>query len=310
MVTLREVRPTTLAEPLSASGSNHDPGDIYKLHGEVAVGTDTAFWSLHIPENRTYEGWAIFVPGLGGTERSSRPFQRAMVERGWATLRYQPARNGSGHLWDGFGDPQALHLQALLNIAEAVRERGPEIKRRSPSGQQLDVGRITVISQSMGGLPAPKFALKEPGRTEALINLMTVGLGRPTKTDIALIPARLPGAISHELLPGIKNGNIDHSFQHLLDVVRYFGRMRTIFEARSCPQDDVRPDLQRARELGIRAAYLSAQFDILVPNDPAVQEHVDVYRKIKGVGHLGAQVKPGKVADEAIAAYHDTSWAA
>lgn len=267
------------------------------VQGRVLAGKEIVDWTLEIPEELRYDGIATFVPGYLGIKQSSRKPRNALAQEGIAALSYSPAREGGESRLASFKDPQQLHVITLRTIAADLRLRRQEIARTTPNANRIDVDRKLMFLHSMGGLAGPRYAALEPGAVEMLIGYATVGFGHPTIEELAVdVPKGVIDSTRHELLPAFWDGAIQINLRNLKDIIRYYSRLRVIFEGLSCLRDDVSDEVGKLDDRGIPYHYLGFGRDILVRPDPKIAEVVTSFDVMKTYGHLAPQVKSRKVA--------------
>ncbi len=273
--------------------------ETFLAHGAVVVDNDIVRWTLEIPPNEhlVYNGLAVFCPGYMGIKRSSRLPRNALAQAGLATLSISPAREGCESMQECITDPQKLHVDALLAVADDLRENRFRLAQTLPGFRAIDIDRKLMVPHSMSGLSVPRYALKETSAVEAIYGLATVGLGGPKLEHLAVdIPRGLLGSFKHEVVPAIKLGVVHPSLGNLREFGRYALRLRTLFEGLSCLNHNAVDDVQELADKGIPYHYEAYERDILVRPNPHLADIVNDYELIEGYGHLAPQVKAPSVA--------------
>lgn len=286
---------TSPVHPLKNEGV-FNYGEMIVRSGQLQVQRDTVRWSFYIPENRVYDGYAVYVPGYFGIHHSSNAPQKELAQRGVATLTYSPARVGSSW-WETATDPQALHAQTIHDIGEHLLEQC--IHKEAPDATNLNLEKMMLVAHSMGGLAATRFATLQPGSVDIIYKLAACGYGHPTLPELAIdIPRGMVGFIRDELIPALSSGNIEPTIHNALDALNYLRHVRALFEARSCLLEDSRPAIQAAREAGITVAYQAYERDMLVRPDISVADHVDHHEIVPEFGHLSPISRAGHIAEK------------
>lgn len=266
------------------------------VHGHVSTGGGVD-WTLEVPENPTYQGLTFFVPGYLGIKQSSREPRKAGAQLGEATLSYSPAREDGLAWYKGWQDPQFLHVKVLGDIYDDVLQHKEQITRLTPGATMLDFERVRLKLHSMGGLAGPRFALNHSSSVESLVGYATVGFGHPTIWELAQdIPSKAPAAIKHELIPGFTTGAIEMNIRNARDFVRYYSRLRVLFEGLSCIRDKTIQEVDSLADKNIPYHYVAFENDILVRPSEDISEFVSSFHVMKKYGHLAPQVKADKVA--------------
>jgi len=265
------------------------------VQGQVVVNSKRLNWTLEIPQDGlAYDGIAHFLSGFGGIKQTSRAPRQALAAQGIATLTSEPARGGVLPTLEDITDPQKLHTNAQLAIAADLRLRRNEISRKIPNGRHIDIDKKMLLPHSMGGAAAIGYAEHETATVDMIVNIATIGRGAPTLTDILRIsPKDVLKSLYHEMLPAVLNERIELSMRNVMDVIHYYARVRTLFEANSCMRLDLRPRQKNLIDKGVDIRSLDFEHDILVP----IPKHqADVM--LKNAGHLAPQCKPNVVAAE------------
>jgi hypothetical protein len=266
------------------------------ITGIVEVGGTTLQWTVQLPEEIRYPGIARIVNGFGGYKATSRVLRKALAQEGFVTCTEEPVRANDATSWDDLTDPQAAHVQTHRAVHDAIFDH-PEFKE-SPHAKDIAKEATLWLPHSMGGLSVARLVDEKPDETVGIINLMAAGYGSPNILQLArTLPKGIPGGIKKELIPYLRSGHINPDLDNFVRITQYYARnpFRTAGEAWSCIREDVRPRAERIRNAGIRIGYLAAEFDCLVPPDDSIADHVDTYREIKGMGHLGPQLKPNDI---------------
>lgn len=281
---------------ISVNGDKSRPPS-HLIQGAVAVGDEKVDWTLEIPEDLRYDGLAEFVPGYLGIKQSSRKPRNALSDNGIAALSYSPARNGGESRLASFKDPQELHVRTLGAIATDLRDRSAEISSKVPNGNKVNLDKKLLVLHSMGGLAGPRYAVQEMDAVHQIHGYATVGFGHPALAELALdLPKGMAGSIKHELLPAFKNGALEINLRNVRDIVKYYARLRVIFEGLSCLNGDVTDEVSKLADNGIPYYYHGFGKDILVRPVPAIADFVTSFSVMEQYGHLAPQVKSGKTA--------------
>jgi hypothetical protein len=139
--------------------------------------------------------------------------------------------------------------------------------------------------------------MTDPGTVEMIVGYAPVGVGHPTMQELAMdIPKGTASSVRHELLPAFRSGAIEINIRNLRDIVRYYSRLRVIFEGLSCLRDDVTDEVGKLQDQGVPYHYLGFGRDILVRPDQKIAEVVKSFTVMEQYGHLAPQVKAQKVA--------------
>lgn len=268
-----------------------------KLHGAVRVDGEKkpVMWTAEFPENLTYDGLTLLVPGFGGIKRSSRDERHANAVQGRATISYDPARI-SGSVCENLFNSQDLHSRTAAAVIFAVHDRISS-DRSIPNRGRLDVDRVVLSGHSMGGYPVTELGLKHYSMVESVIYKGAAGFWPLSLTEMN------PFGLLHEINGYVASGRIEPSVHNLYRIVRYYTRdlSRTAGEAATCLTRDISEDIAHLGELGVGTAYLAFEDDPLVPAARAREIAKPLVNRLvtmKGVGHLAPQMYA-----------EDTAWA-
>lgn len=263
------------------------------IQGRVIVENKSIDWTLEIPEGQlAYGGVAHFISGYGGIKHTSGASRHALAERGIATLTSEPALGGFLPTFSDLQDPQLLHTKTQVAIAANLRERQKEIAQSVPNGNNIDIDMKLLLPHSMGGASAVGYAENEPGAVDMIINLATIGRGAPTLHDIAKIsPSDLYNSLRHEVIPVLRQNNIQMNVSNLYQIIHYYARIRAVLEAHSCLSLDLRERQTKLRDNSIAIRDIDFEHDIIVPT-PAWRADV----MMPDAGHLAPLCKAPRVA--------------
>lgn len=297
---LGEVAPSITTEHPLPEGVS-----IFEAHGQVEVGPGRTKYKTYFSEN-PLPGIGIVVPGFGGFLKSSEPLGKAFARAGLNTVVYDPIRY-SNSAWEDMTDPQKVHVRTIEAIVRDL-PNNPDIIRRMPEGKHVVTEPQVLIPHSMGGLPAPRYALKHHEDVEMIAFLETVGTNKAIGATLlkAVINGDLAGSFEHELAPYLGSDDMEFSIKNALRAARYFGITlpwkhdarisRPIGEALSCVIANTRPALKLLGELGVRRLYIEGGRDVLIQADSDIADHVDKVIKLRAYGHLAPQVKADLIA--------------
>lgn len=283
--------------PINDLPELHHPPEKHLITDRVEIGGAILKWTIQFPEELRYPGIIRIVNGFGGFKATSRGLREALVSLGYTACTEEPVRIKDVPSIDDLLDPQAAHVSTHREVGRALRSN-PSFKKM-PNAKELDLDRTIWLPHSMGGLSVARFADEKPDEAEAIINLMAAGYGSPTFYQIAkTLPRGIPAGIANELIPYLQSGYIDPDIENLRCIIGYYLKnpLRTAGEAWSCLHEDVRDRAKRLQKSGILLGYLAGEHDCLVPPDVSVAAYVDYHKVIKGMGHLGPQLKPNVVA--------------
>jgi len=257
-------------------------------------------WTAEFPENLAYNGLVHFINGFGATEASSGAYREASAQAGFATVTHEPVRKDNGRLVTRVRDPQRVHAQSMVAVAADLRQRS-DIRKKAPNGSKIERDRKILKPHSMGGLAAAQYAELEPDVVEMIYNYATCGFGPPTIAQVLRnLPSGAIGTLQHEIIPAIWNGNIRLSLRSAKKEAEYFlsDVSRPICEGRSCVNESVLERTERLRARGVLIAWLGFEYDFLVPPTPDIAKYVDLYRVMRGAGHMAPQRKPQEVINQ------------
>jgi pimeloyl-ACP methyl ester carboxylesterase len=275
----------------------HDPGEIFVLSGVSQVGRSNVDWTVAIPENRTYDGIGMFVPGYGGAACSSLKPAEEHVNQGLAMVWVNPARKSDVSVYSDLKDAQALHVRTIKVVLDGLRQQASTIKAKIPDGKRLDFTRTTLIPHSMGGLSATRYAQTEPGSTEAILHKASCGFGHPTPAELlADLPKGALAGLLHEVVPSVARGDIKVTLENTWQLVNYFRHLHVLTDGLSCLTDRVVDGTERLMSAGVHVDYEAYEHDILVRPDPSVAQYVNSHRMMRQAGHLAPIHKARAVA--------------
>ncbi len=283
--------------PIDDTPGLYHPSEKYLLTDSVEIGGAILKWTIQFPEELRYPGIFRIVNGFGGYKATSRGLRNALSSLGYAACTEEPVRIKDRPSIDDLLDPQAAHVSTHREVGRALRSDSRF--KKMPNAKELDLDRSIWLPHSMGGLSVARLVDEEPNEAEGIVNLMAAGYGSPTLLQIAkTLPRGIPAGIANELIPYLKSGSINPDIENLLCITGYYFKnpLRTAGEAWSCLHEDVRDRAQRLQKTGILLGYLAGEHDCLVPPDESVARYVDYYKVIKGMGHLGPQLKSYEIA--------------
>lgn len=258
-------------------------------------------WTAAFPEEPIFDGMWHFMNGFMAKEETSKAFLHAAASAGFATAIVDPIRNDNGNIFVRARDPQKAHAEAHQAAINDIRT-DRKVKSKMPHGNRLDLARKVLLPHSMSGLTAPRLAEAVPGMVEGIVNLQAVGYSKISVRQIGRnMLTGMFGSVVHEFYPAIRDGNLKMSWDMARAEAQYVASdfSRTICEGNSCLTQSVTNRVARLMlERNIWVAYLAAKYDLLVPPDPSIEEHVDLYRVISNAGHMVPQTKPEKLVRE------------
>lgn len=274
--------------------------DSTAIERSIRVHRSDISYTLEVPEGMVVDGIAYISPGFGGIKMSSDPLRNELVQAGMATVSFTPGRRGNTVLSDLLR-AQELHAETLDAVAKDIGNNLFTIKKMVPNGGRLDPYRKILIPHSMGGLSAVEHAEAEPGQIDKIVNLAAAGYSKMTLDGLAksISKGGLAG-VRHEVVPFAKLQTKQDAKRIAKDVAYYYGGnpIRTGGEIISILGSNLGPRARKLGGHGIRFAYYSMEHDCLVLPDSAIENYVDYYEELKGMGHLGPQTKPRLIASK------------
>lgn len=302
----QEVCPPYTDELIVDFAAPTDPTHL--IHGFAETNDHQVGWSLELPDQPTYPGLLVKIPGFGGIQSTSRNFSREAALAGYATVTYEPPRHNDVDLWSTAHDPHTTHTDTLTAIDASLAKNPEAVSALAERG--LDLHRKILTPHSMGGIPAVHYANRGDSQVDAIVNMAAAGYGHPTIGEIARhFPINIPNSVMRELLPGFRDGSIELSMTNLKAIVNYYVRARALMEMVSCLREDIRPQAERVRTAGTYIGYIAFGRDILVRPTPDVSEHVDDYVVMPKYGHIAPMVRAKQVVEE-VRRLHDLALAA
>lgn len=245
---------------------------------------------------------AVITPGFGGMKFTSRALRRALADEGVPAVSYEPLRGDDRSLTERLADPQRLHEETLSAVIEDLDQVAGI---RFMSGDGPEKHKVILLPHSMGGLAATRYALGREETVDSVLFLQSVGFGSPNLPQLVRnMPRRMFGSLQREFLPFLTSGHIDLKAKYAFGILDYYlaNPARTIGEIRSCLTDDLDEMVLALGASGINTAYAHAEHDILVTaNRERTSGVVHLFEEVKGIGHLGPQSKPDRVARWAVA---------
>lgn len=291
------VRPR-LAQAYAVAAPDEVFNPTQTITGSVKVDNSEIRWGIKIPDQVTYNGVAQFVPGFMGIYGSSEPFAEALGNEGIVTMWWSPGRRCSTSWIERFRDPQDFHARTIDAVAEDARNR-LDIASLRPNGERIDFDQRILVPQSMGGLATAEVAAERSSSVDMVVELVTCGY---TQLDlwrmIRAMPRGAPRGVRHELVPSLLDKNLGLTKENLRDTVGYLPRPRTIAEVISCITNTTIENVATARDNGVYYAHIDCEYDIIVPVNPAIAEHVDRYDVLANAGHLVHLKDPRKTAQK------------
>ncbi len=283
------------AEITSSAFFVPDEQPTLKLHGSVRVdgAREEVPWTAEFPEEITYNGLTLLIPGFGGIKRSSRDERHANATTGRPTASYDPARI-SGSVIENLTNSQDLHTRTAEAVMFAVQDEISS-NRTIPNRPQLDGRRVIASVHSMGGFAGTALGLKHPGLVESVIYKGAAGFWPLSILDMQ--PLRLAQAVNRY----VTSGRIEPNIHNLYRIVRYYGRdlSRTTGEAVTCLTTDITEQIAELADHGVTSAYLAYELDELVSAEIAREKTkglVGRFSVLGGIGHLGPQSHPDETA--------------
>lgn len=270
---------------------NPDQMPTVKIHGSVKVdGAKAAVpWTAEFPEQLTYDGLTLLIPGFGGIKRSSRDERHANAESGRAAISYDPARISS-NFFESITNSQDLHTRTAEGIIFAVQDAISN-NRSIPNRSQLNADRVVASVHSMGGYPGTELALRHPAMIESVIYKGAAGFWPLSVRDMR--PLQLLQSVNKY----IASGRIELSVHNLYRIIHYYARdpSRTLGEAGTCMTLNISDRVASLADHGVSTGYLAFENDELVPTAKArlkTQGKVGKFAVLAGVGHLAPQSHP------------------
>lgn len=266
-----------------------------KIHGSVKVdgAKEAVPWTAEFPEEISYNGLTLLIPGFGGIKRSSRDERNANAEMGRPTISYDPARIG-GSVYENIMNSQDLHTRTAEGIIFAVQDE-IATNHSIPNRSQIDTTRVVASVHSMGGYPGTELGLRHSGMVESVIYKGAAGFWPLSVLDIR--PLRLAQAVKDYAM----SGRIEPNLNNLYRIVRYYGRdpSRTLGEMATCFLDDISEQVAGLADRGVTTGYLAFENDELVSAKKAREKTegiVGQFALLAGIGHLGPQSHPEETA--------------
>jgi pimeloyl-ACP methyl ester carboxylesterase len=268
-------------------------------HGSIDIEHETVYWTAIFSENKlAIDGLSVFLSGFGAPKHTSTPFASELAVMGYPNITFTPPRRNARSRWQRTTDPQSFHAEAITAVTNSFRKQ-TTLRKSLPHGDTLDLDNELLITHSMGGLSASRYA-QTSTRVQDIIHISAVGFGSPTLRDIMTsVPLGLKDTLVKEIVPGVRNKHVEISTKYILEMLRHCAVSpgQTIDEALSCVLEDVRPRHQELRKRGIKIGYLAAQYDTVVRPKANIARHVDTYHVMPGLGHIAPQCKPNRVAN-------------
>lgn len=270
------------------------------VHGQAIVpgAKQPVPYSVALPYELQSDTLGIIVPGFGAIKRTSRGLRDAFANEGVATVSYDPARvhSSARDLPRHLLNPQELHYETLGAIESHIRHN--IAMATNPTGKTIIDSKVTLIAHSMGGLPAPEFAIDNHEIMDGVMYIGAIGLEEPLGLKLIY---RSKDLAVRDVGPGIIKGRYGHSPSMAKRSLNYFVRnpLRTAAEIVSCTRADRRPQVQKLAQLGVYQAVFCPEDDaFFYPEDSyaAVGDVVDHFEVIENCNHTGPQTKPEHVA--------------
>ncbi len=282
------------------------------IHGVVQVGDGTTKYSYQPSrEDNPLPGIIVgIVPGFGAKKFTSRVLRDAFEDRGIPSFTYEPMRKDGKGAKEHWNDPQLTHEETIsaivVDLANHVEinftDTEPPAGSTSGGKDEIEVAnnKLLLLPHSMGGPAAARYAEHRQQTVDSVFFLECIGFGSPTLPQLAKnIPRKLIGSIKNEFYPFLRSGNIDIDPRYVLGMLDYYFSVptRTAGEIKSCLTENIMDLVINLGHAGIQTAYADGEHDILVAiEEDATDGVVHLRQKIKGIGHLGPQAKPDRIA--------------
>lgn len=292
------------AETLNPHGSEgffepveqeHDPQLFHAAVGEVTVHGATCRYKITVPTELNNREITAYLNGLGAFKKTMRGIRNETSSQGDAALTMEPIRRSKRGKKADITDATSLHVDTM----EAVFNDLPnnEQLKDIPNGDKLSFSKVNLAPHSYGNDQAVKYALRHPAEVSNIILIKPVGMEDPRRLRFI---SRLPGFLTQELLPFIKDSGPDFSiWDAWLAAEHAFGNpVLSIGEIYKCMTVDNRCHIPTLRAHKIGMAILTGARDNLIPAGPIedfATQLVDYYEKLD-TDHLGPQREPKKIA--------------
>ncbi|MGI9028222.1 MAG: alpha/beta hydrolase [Candidatus Saccharimonadales bacterium] len=271
------------------------PTTVYR--GQEIIGGASVKFSVEVPDEIIDTVPVVYAHGYCAKEA-------------YPKLRNATARNGKTAIT--FDTPRVqknlagLHRKHILSperlLAQAVygAMRGAS---RIADETEIDTSVFDLSGHSMGGRSATLAALQHPNRVRTVILNQSAGLYDHSFGDLV---QRIPAFGKDDLIPAMRSGELADLYEFgglALNGLYYIVRnpLKTAVEGISISNSDIRPDVKRLRDIGIKTAIMIGEADNYISGKKTREESAglaDVFVIFSDpkANHLAPQKMPLMVA--------------